>query len=186
MPDSWEDLAKLYVAEVAAQTKGSHRVKRANDLGLQLATTLNMVAGTPAEHSTAAYLARAQLRANLARKCLSDDTTADERVSMLLLLFERLALENVLELDKMEALGAIHRIRRCARCTGWFWSRVKVQRYCSRRCRLRHYHTSERGKKYKREWARRAYHEKKERIAEETRRFTMSSAPSRKRTGASN
>ena len=175
MAEFWSQIAKDYIQGVASQTRGSHRAKRANRLGRQLMTYLNIIAGTQGEHSIAGYVERAQARLTLAKKCQRGDSNRRDRVFMVSLLFERLAFETVLDLDKMEALGAIHRIRRCARCKSWLWSRVKNQRYCSEKCRRRHHHTSGDGKRYKREWARKAYHAEKRRIEEERRQFVKRS-----------
>src|SRR5271156_3190290 len=125
MAEFCRQLAKKYMDDVAAQTRGSYRTKRANRLGRELMLVLNMAAGTPGEQSIAGYIERAQLRLNLLNKCKRDSSSLENRSPMASLLFERLALEAVLELDKMEALGAIHRIRRCARCKLWLWGRVK-------------------------------------------------------------
>jgi hypothetical protein len=176
MPELWSQIAQDYVKEVAAQTRGSYRAKRANKLGKQLMIYLKMIAGTPGEQSIVGYVERAQTRLLLAKKCQRKDSNQDDRGVMVFLLFERLALETLLELDKMEALGAIHRVRRCARCKSWLWGRVKNQRYCTEKCRVRHYHTSGDGKRYKREWARKAYHAEKRRIEEEKRQFVKRSA----------
>ena len=153
-----DNIAKKYLNEVAGQTSGSHRIKRANALGSSVAPLLNLMAGTLAERSLVGYIERAQLRTKLATKKPHQDFVRDERVYLAALLVERLVFAKLLKLDEMEAISAIDRLRRCARCESWFWSRVRNQRYCSEGCRVRHYQASPEGRKYKREWARKDYH----------------------------
>jgi hypothetical protein len=172
--EQFDNLAKEYVDGVTSQTRGSHRTKRANEHGIRLVMYLKMIVGTAGEESIAGYLERAQMRLNLVSRCQRKESSQDDHVSMALLLFERLALESVLELDKMEALNAIGRVRRCPRCKLWLWCAVKNQRYCSEKCRVSHYHTSVEGKRYKREWARKAYKRNKA-LDEEAKRIAASS-----------
>jgi hypothetical protein len=159
-------IATEYLDEIAAQTRGSYRVKKANERGARLVSFLNIMAGTSAEQSISGYIARARVRLELAGKCGRQDHGQGDRVRVAALLLERLAFDDLLKLDQMEALGAIQRVRRCARCESWFWSRVDSQRYCSERCRVRHYQTSPDGKRYKRHWARKNYRRNKRRDEE--------------------
>lgn len=152
-----------YLRDIAAQTRGSYRTRRASKLGTALVNILRLIPETAGEQTIASYLERAQLRTKVAQKYLSRKPGADERANLLLSLLERDAFKIMLQLDEMEALEAILRVRRCARCSSWFWSRVDSQRYCSSDCRTRHYQQSPEGRKYKREWARNAYWRDKER-----------------------
>jgi hypothetical protein len=168
-----DEVAKGYLAQIATQTRGSYRVKRANALGAELTKLLKLIGNGPANQNIADYIERAQSRVDFATRCRSGHASQGERNSMVLLYFERRVLEIVLELDKMEAIGAIYRVRRCGFCKSWLWGRVKNQRYCSEKCRVRHFHLSVDGKKYKREWARKAYHASKRRSKEEARQFAI-------------
>jgi len=170
--DFFDRTARAYLREIAAQTRGSYRVKSANIHGSGLVRLLRLMGGTAAEESISSYLARARQRVRLATQRPRRDFSRAERVTLVALLLERLALEEVLKLDKMEALRAIDRVRRCDRCGTWLWARVMSQRYCSGDCRVRHYHSSPAGRKYKREWARKDYQRNKERD-EEARRAAV-------------
>lgn len=150
-------MAQIYLTGISSQTRGSHRVKRANKHGLLLVRILKMMTGTEAERTIVEYLERAQLRLKLAMEKPANKFSREDRVALVGLLSERVAFENMLELDQMESIQAISRVGRCRSCNAWFWSRVKGQRYCKERCRVRHYQASPDGKKYKREWARREY-----------------------------
>jgi hypothetical protein len=161
-----EFLSKMlrdYLREVKAQTRGSHRTKRANKHGLSLVFFLNALAGTSASQSIAGCLGRAQLRLRLVGLHKRRRLHHAERLFLIASLLERSALHDLLELDHMEALGATNRVRQCRDCSSWFWSRVRSQRYCSEKCRVRHFRASPEGKRYKREWARRDYERIKER-----------------------
>jgi len=165
-------MAASYLREIAAQTKGSYRSKSANAHGSELVRLLRLMGGTVAEQSVAGYLARAQQRVHLATRRPRRSFSRNERAALVALLLERLAFEEALKLDRMEALRAINRVRQCDRCGTWFWGRVMNQRYCSGNCRVRHYHASPAGKKYKREWARKDYQRNRKRD-EEARRSAM-------------
>jgi hypothetical protein len=164
--DFFDSVAAQYLGDIAAQTKGSYRVRSANAHGSSLVRLLRLMRGTAAEQSISGYLARAQQRVQLASQHTAWSLRRDERVALVTLLLERLAFEEVLKLDRMEALGAIDRVRRCDHCGSWFWGRVRNQRYCSGGCRVRHYHASPAGRKYKREWARKDYQRNKKRDEE--------------------
>jgi hypothetical protein len=164
--DFFDSMAAEYLRDIGTQTKGSYRVKSANAHGSSLVRLLKLMGGTAGEQSIAGYLARAQSRVRLASQDAAWELRRDERVALVTLLLERLAFEEVLKLDRLEALGAINRVRRCDRCRSWFWGRVKSQRYCSGHCRVRHYHASPAGRKYKREWARKDYRRNKRRNEE--------------------
>ena len=170
-------IAEEYIRDITTQTRGSHRIKRANRHGSRAVARLKILVGTAAEHAIIGYLERARLRAELADKYQRRIASRDERSSLILFVLERLVLEDILELDKMGALGAIQRVRRCIHCMSWVWCRVKNQRYCSERCRVRHYHGSAEGKRYKREWARKAYKRDRIRNAEALRIATKSVTP---------
>jgi hypothetical protein len=170
--DFFDRIAASYLREVAAQTRGSYRIKSANAHGSGLVRLLSLMGGTAAEQSIGGYLARAQQRVRFASQHPRRNLSRDERVALVGLLLERFAFEEVLKLDQMEALRAIDRVRRCDRCGAWFWGRVMSQRYCSGDCRARHYHASPEGKKYKRDWARKDYQRNKKRD-EEARRSAM-------------
>src|SRR5579859_3387733 len=150
--DFVDGIAKAYLAEVAVQTRGSYRVKSANAHGSELVRLLRFMKGTAAEQSIGGYLTRAQQRVRLATQHPRRKLSREGRVAIVSLILERLAFEEVLKLDRMEALRAIDRVRRCDRCGSWFWGRVMSQRYCTGNCRIRHYHASPAGRKYKREW----------------------------------
>jgi hypothetical protein len=176
-----DHIGNQYLREVAGQTRGSHRIKRANTLGSSVVPLINLMAGTISERSVVGYIERAQLRTKLAIKKPRRDFVRGERIYLADLLLERLVLDKVLKLDEMESLEAINRLRRCARCGSWFWSRVMNQRYCSEDCRVRHYHASPAGKKYKREWARKDYQHRKQRD-EAVRQLALNSIHSRRPT----
>lgn len=158
-----DHIALKYLDAIRSQSRGSFRVKRATRLGTALAEQMPLLMGTPAEELIAGYLLRAQQRTRLATKCALAPSTRAERLSLLDSFFEREALEMVLQLDKLDALEPILRVRRCACCGSWVWSRVAAQKYCSSACRAKHYQTSPQGKQYKRDWARLAYKRNKER-----------------------
>jgi hypothetical protein len=158
-----ENSAKDYVRDVAAQTRGSFRMKRANMLGLALVQILKLMPGTQAEQSIAGYIERARLRLKTALDDPRDELGIDECQLIATLLLERIAFDDLLKLDQMESTGAINRVGRCLRCQSWFWGRVANQRYCSASCRVRHYQASPEGKRYKREWARADYERTKKR-----------------------
>lgn len=146
-----------YLQGIRGQTRGSHRVKRSNQLGLRLAESLKVLRGRPSEQLLEAYIEMAQRRTELAAQCLREGSTRDERIALIFSVLAREALSAALSLDEMESLQAILRIRRCPSCSSWFWGRVPGQRYCGRVCRMRHYRRSPEGKRYKREWARANY-----------------------------
>src|SRR3984957_12679640 len=123
-------IAEEYIRDITTQTRGSHRIKRANRHGSRAVARLKILVGTGAEHAIIGYLERARLRAELADKYQRRIASRDERSSLILFVLERLVLEDILELDKMGALGAIQRVRRCIHCMSWVWCRVKNQRYC--------------------------------------------------------
>jgi hypothetical protein len=174
MPD--DPVSKLigeYLKDLTAQTRGSHRVKSANRHGTFLARLLNIMSRTVAEQAIAGYIERAQIRLRIATQ-QTGEIQDDVRALLFICLTERLAFDTLLKLDQYDALGSINRICRCARCTSWFWARVKGQRYCSEGCRVRHYQSSPEGKKYKREWARNEYQRNKRRD-DEARHFSRKS-----------
>lgn len=173
-PDILDDIAETYLRDIATQTKGSYRVKSANAAGLRLVGYLRLMRGTAAEQCVSNYLTRAQKRVRLAMRSLRRDLSHEERAAVVVLLLERLAFEEILKLDRMEALRAVNRVRRCDRCGTWFWGRVKNQHYCSAVCRVRHYHSSPAGRKYKREWARKDYQRNRQRDHEARRLATSS------------
>lgn len=170
----FDKIASAYRKDLAAQTRGSYRIKSANKDGALLVKHLNMMRGAEVEQAIAVYIARAQLRVELATKYPRKGLALDERVLLAFLLFEREALDLVSRLDRLDAIAAISRVRRCARCQFWFWSRVKNQHYCSEKCRVRHYQASPEGKKYKRECARR-YYRRDKRLNEEALKLVMKS-----------
>jgi hypothetical protein len=170
--DIFDRIASEYLDKVAGQTRGSYRVRSANVHGSQLVHLLRLMPGTAAEQSIVGYLVRARQRTKLATKRPRKDFSRDQRLAIVALLLDRLAFEEILKLDRMEALDAIARVSRCAHCRSWFWGRIKAQRYCSEGCRVRHYHASPEGKKYKRDWARKDYQLNKKRN-EEARRSAL-------------
>jgi hypothetical protein len=175
----FDKMARTYRKDLAAQTRGSYRIKSANKDGPRLVKHLNTMRGAEAEQAMAVYIARAQLRVKLATKHPRKDLALEERVFLAFLLFEREAFDLVSRLDRLDAIAAISRVRRCARCGSWFWGRVKKQRYCSERCRVRHYQGSPEGRKYKRECARKYYWRDKK-LNEEALQSAMNSVGGRK------
>ena len=156
-------LGRSYFSEVGKQTRGSHRVKRSNKHGSSLVGFLNALSGTPAATSIAGYLTRAKQRLRLVDLHRRRKLSSDEYLMVVFSVIERSAIDDLLQLDEMEALHAINRVKQCDQCNTWIWARVKNQRYCSKTCRMRHFQTSPKGKKYKREWARKNYKRTKER-----------------------
>ena len=57
----------------------------------------------------------------------------------------------VLTLTWLAQHGLLHRIRRCIRCTRWFFAKVNHQRFCGKRCQELHYQTGEYWKQRRRE-----------------------------------
>jgi hypothetical protein len=161
-----DKMANTYVRNVEAQTRGSYRMKKANSYGASLAGLLRILAGTAAERTLADYIARAQVRLEIAFGCKSSKPCAKERAALAFLLFEREAFESLMKLDQLDSIRALDRVRRCLRCNLWFWGRVGTQRYCSRKCRMRHFQASNEGRRYKREWARKDYQRNKRRDEE--------------------
>jgi len=163
--DPVSEITDLYLKDVANQTRGSHRAKSANRHGTFLAQLLNILKNTLAAQAIAGYIERAQMRLQMASQT-TPKLDAGERALLFICITERTAFDTLLKLDQYDALGGINRISQCVRCKTWFWARVRGQRYCSEKCRVRHYQSSPEGKKYKREWARNDYQLNKRRDAE--------------------
>jgi len=61
------------------------------------------------------------------------------------------AAEMIFRIVRLGERGLLARVRTCNRCTRWFYAKFNHQRFCSKKCQLRHYQTSEEWKRRRRE-----------------------------------
>jgi hypothetical protein len=61
----------------------------------------------------------------------------------------------LLSLVKVCEEGDVGRIRRCSKCSKWFYARFRHKKFCSANCQQSHYRSSEEWKAHRRRWMRR-------------------------------
>ena len=63
----------------------------------------------------------------------------------------RRAAEMIFAIVRLGERGLLGRLRNCTRCGRWFYAKFNHQRFCSKKCQLQHYQTSEEWKMRRRE-----------------------------------
>jgi hypothetical protein len=61
------------------------------------------------------------------------------------------AAEMIFKIVRLGERGLLGRVRECTRCEKWFYAKFNHQRFCSKKCQLQHYQTSEEWKARRRE-----------------------------------
>jgi len=59
--------------------------------------------------------------------------------------------EMIFRIVRLGERGLLARVRRCDHCNSWFYAKFNHQRFCSQRCQVLHYQTSEEWKKRRRD-----------------------------------
>jgi hypothetical protein len=59
--------------------------------------------------------------------------------------------EMIFGIVRLGERGLLGRVRTCPRCEKWFYAKFNHQRFCSKKCQLQHYQTSEEWKRRRRE-----------------------------------